>query len=183
MPIQVGSMYNRYSTRSDELMSATFSKLNPHSLASTLAGVGAGECGASLAYILLSWTPKRMGLLQKFWTIHSKRAKEGCVLCTHATSKAALSCTTSKRQPRSIWAFPVSVSTLSGMNNANLKKVFCTCRADTNRLTILGFNWLKLVCWCLKVMSVGRTLLTTNIWYQPSPLCWSQIFDGHVGKV
>ena len=35
-------------------MSATFSKLNPQSLASTLAGVGAGECGTSLAYILVS---------------------------------------------------------------------------------------------------------------------------------
>ena len=33
-------------------MSATFSKLDPQSLASTLAGVGAGECGTSLAYIL-----------------------------------------------------------------------------------------------------------------------------------
>ena len=33
-------------------MPATFSKLDPQSLASTLAGVGAGECGTSLAYIL-----------------------------------------------------------------------------------------------------------------------------------
>ena len=34
-------------------MSVTFSKLVPQSLAPTLAGVGAGECGASLANILL----------------------------------------------------------------------------------------------------------------------------------
>ena len=45
----------------DVLMSVTFSKLVPQSVASTLAGVGARECDASLAYILFH---KRTGLLQ-----------------------------------------------------------------------------------------------------------------------
>lgn len=47
------------------IMSATFSKLVPQSLASTLSGVGARECDASLAYVLFQ---KRTGLLQTSFT-------------------------------------------------------------------------------------------------------------------
>ena len=101
------------------------------------------------------------------------------------TSRAALSCTASKRQPRSIWAFPVSVSTfewrsvyiiftselrfeLRSVYKWDLKVVLHTCRADTKRLIILGCNWLKLVCWCLKGGSNFLRLLIF-LWYDTDP--------------
>ena len=43
-----------YSVRSGAINVCAFSKLIPQSLASTLSGVSAGECGASLAYILFN---------------------------------------------------------------------------------------------------------------------------------
>ena len=50
-------------------MSATYSKLSPQSLASTLVGVGARECEVSLAYILFSiCILKRMGFMQNSYS-------------------------------------------------------------------------------------------------------------------
>ena len=61
-------------------MSATFSKLVPQSVASTLAGVGARECDASLAYILFH---KRTGLLQtSFMRLMTGWSCEKKIRCT-----------------------------------------------------------------------------------------------------
>ena len=60
--------------RPSSLMSVTFSKLNPQSLESTLFGVGAEYCGASLAYILRNHS-LRTGQLQTY--LRDVRGKMG----------------------------------------------------------------------------------------------------------